>query len=336
MNEATNRPEKTGILLVNLGTPDGTDYWSVRRYLKEFLSDRRVIEVNPLLWWFVLNGPILTIRPGRSGKAYEKIWNRERDESPLRTITRSQAEKLGAHYSGKGEPPIVDWAMRYGNPSIASRLDALHAQSCTRILIYPLYPQYSATTTASVNDKVFEALKQMRWQPAIRTVPAYPDDQAYIDALAKSITRSIAALTFEPEIVIASFHGLPVSYVEKGDPYKCHCEATVEALRQATGLGDRLRLAFQSRFGKQEWVQPYTDEAVRALAKEGVKNLAIVAPGFVSDCLETLEELAILNADIFKSHGGQNFAALPCLNDSEEGMAVISHISDQELSGWVG
>ncbi len=335
MNEVTNRPEKTGILLINLGTPDGTDYWSMRRYLKEFLSDRRVIEVNPVLWWFILNGPILTTRPGRSGKAYEKIWNHELDESPLRTITRSQAEKLDKRFSRKNEPLIVDWAMRYGNPSIASRLKALHAQSCTRILIYPLYPQYSAATTASVNDKVFDALKEMRWQPAIRIVPAYPDDQAYIGALAKSIQSSIAALAFEPEIVIASFHGLPVSYVEKGDPYKRHCEATFDALQQATGLGGRLRLAFQSRIGKQEWVQPYTDETIQKLAKEGVKNMAIVAPGFVSDCLETLEELAIQNAEIFKSHGGQNFAALPCLNDSEEGMAVISHIADQELAGWI-
>ncbi len=335
MNAATIESQKTGLLLVNLGTPDGTDYWSMRRYLKEFLSDRRVIEVNPVQWWFILNGPILTTRPGRSGKAYKAIWNRELDESPLRTITRSQADKLRADMSGAGDRLVVDWAMRYGSPSIASRLASLQSQSCSRILVYPLYPQYSASTTASVNDKVFDALKTMRWQPAIRTVPAYADDPVYIEALANTMKASLATLDFDPEIVLASFHGLPQSYVAKGDPYQHQCAATAKALRAKTGLGDRLRLTFQSRFGKQEWIQPYTDKTIEDLARAGTKNLAIVAPGFAADCLETLHELAIENAEIFKSSGGKNFAYLPCLNDGFDGMAVIRHIAGRELSGWL-
>jgi protoporphyrin/coproporphyrin ferrochelatase len=335
MNAATTEPQKTGLLLVNLGTPDGTDYWSMRRYLMEFLSDRRVIEVNPVQWWFILNGPILTFRPGRSGKAYQAIWNRELDESPLRTITRSQADKLYADMSGTDGQLVIDWAMRYGNPSIASRLEILQSQSCSRILIFPLYPQYSASTTASVNDKVFDALKTMRWQPAIRTVPAYADDPVYIAALANSIETSLATLDFEPEIILTSFHGLPQSYVAKGDPYQRHCTATADALREKTGLGDKLRLTFQSRFGKQEWIQPYTDKAIEELARAGTKNLAIVAPGFAADCLETLHELAIENADKFKACGGEKFAYLPCLNDGPDGMAVIRHIATRELSGWI-
>ncbi len=336
MNAATTEPQKTGLLLVNLGTPDGTGYWPMRRYLKEFLSDRRVIEVNPAMWWFILNGPILTFRPGRSGKAYRAIWNRDLDESPLRTITRSQADKLRAEFAGGDDRLVVDWAMRYGSPSIASRLAYLQSHSCSRILVYPLYPQYSASTTASVNDKVFDALKAMRWQPAIRTVPAYADDPVYIDALANSIKASLATLDFEPETILASFHGLPQSYVAKGDPYQRHCAATTEALRKKTGLGTKLRLTFQSRFGRQEWIRPYTDKTIEDLARTGTKNLAIVAPGFAADCLETLHELAIENAEKFKACGGENFAYLPCLNDGPEGMTVIRHIAERELSGWMG
>jgi len=326
---------KVGVLLINLGTPDATDYWSMRAYLKEFLSDRRVVESNRLLWWFILNGPILLQRPFSSAKAYRSIWNNKRDESPLRTITRGQGEKLARALKGN-KNIVVDWAMRYGTPSTTSRIEALKAQGCDRILLFALYPQYAAATTATAYDKAFEALGAMRWQPAVRTVPAYYDDAAYIDALAKSLKRETAKLTWKPDVILASFHGLPVAYTEKGDPYHTHCAATVRALREKLGCSeDFLRLTFQSRFGKAEWLQPYTDKTVEALAGQGVKNLAIVTPGFAADCVETLEEIAIENGDIFRENGGENFAAIPCLNDSADGMKVIQALVERELKGWV-
>jgi len=325
---------KIGVLLVNLGTPDATDYWSMRRYLKEFLSDRRVIEVPRLIWWPILNLIVLTRRPKSSGEAYDLIWNKERDESPLRTITRSQADKL-AGMVGDGRV-VIDWAMRYGNPSIASRMEALVEQGCERILVFPLYPQYAAATTATVNDKVFEAAMKMRWQPALRTVPAYHDDPLYIEALASSIRTHVAALPFDPEVVIASFHGLPKEYFDKGDPYHCHCHKTTRLLREALGWDEKkLVLTFQSRFGKAEWLQPYTDKTVEQMAKDGVKRLAVVTPGFVADCVETLEEIAEQNKEFFLEHGGEEFAAIPCLNDSEEGMRVIEAVVRRELGGWI-
>jgi len=328
---------RIGVLLVNLGTPDATDYWSMRRYLKEFLSDRRVIEENRLKWWLVLNLIILTVRPRRKGRDYDKIWNRERDESPLKTITRAQAEKLAAML-GLLDPRItVDWAMRYGNPSIASRLDVLQKAGCERILIVPLYPQYSAATTATVADKAFDALKTMRWQPAVRIAPPWHDDPVYIEAVASSLEAELSKLPLEPEMILASFHGVPVDYLLKGDPYHCHCQKTARLLRARLGLDEgKFMLTFQSRFGSAEWLQPYTDMTVRALAERGVKSLAIVTPGFTADCLETLEEIAQENAEIFHHHGGKNFAAIPCLNDSAAGMTVISHIVLRELKGWIG
>jgi ferrochelatase len=326
---------KIGVLLVNLGTPDGTDYWSVRRYLKEFLSDRRVIETNRVLWWLILNGVVLTIRPSRSGAKYRSVWNEELDESPLRTITRAQGEKVAAALSARSDL-VVDWAMRYGKPSIASRIEALQAQGCDRLLVFPLYPQYSASTTATVNDKAFEALKAMRYQPAVRTVPAYPDDPVYIAALADSIRAHLAGLDWQPERILASYHGLPKSYVEKGDPYYAQCALTTERLREALGpLGDKLSFTFQSRFGREEWLKPYTDETVAALARDGVKRLAIVTPGFAADCLETLEEIAEENKEIFLEHGGDRFTFIPCLNDSEGGIRVLLHLIERELKGWV-
>ncbi|WP_436639167.1 ferrochelatase [Microbaculum sp. FT89] len=325
---------KVGVLLVNLGTPDATDYWSMRRYLKEFLSDRRVIETSRLVWWPVLNLIVLTKRPKSSGEAYDLIWDRERNESPLRTITRSQAEKLAESF-GEGRV-VVDWAMRYGNPSIASRLERLQKAGCERILVFPLYPQYAAATTATVNDKAFEALMKMRWQPAVRTVPAYHDDPVYIEALATSMRQHLAALPFEPEVVIASFHGLPKEYFDKGDPYHCHCQKTTRLLREALGWDEKkLVLTFQSRFGKAEWLQPYTDKTVERMAREGVKRLAIVTPGFVADCVETLEEIAEQNKEFFLEHGGEEFAAIPCLNDSADGMGVIETVVSRELAGWI-
>ena len=328
-------PRRIGVLLVNLGTPDATDYWSMRRYLKEFLSDRRVIEENPIKWWLVLNLIILTFRPGRKGRDYDKIWNKERDESFLKTITRSQADKLGEALAGDA-CIVVDWGMRYGNPSIKSRLDAMQAAGCDRILIVPLYPQYAAATTATVCDKAFEALAQMRWQPALRVAPAYFDHPVYIEALANSLEDSLARLSFKPDVIVASFHGMPEEDLHKGDPYYCQCAATARLLRERLKLDEtQLMLTFQSRFGPAEWLKPYTDATVKALAERGVKNLAVITPGFSSDCLETLEEIAMENAEIFRHAGGENFAAIPCLNDSAGGIAVIRDVVERELQGWV-
>lgn len=329
---------KTGVLLVNLGTPDATDYWSMRRYLKEFLSDRRVIETPRLIWWPILNGIVLTTRPKKSGAAYDEIWNRERDESPLRTITRSQFQQIEARLQPHHPHLVFDWAMRYGNPSIHSRMDVLKEKGCERIVIVPLYPQYSAATTATVNDKVFEYLMKQRWQPAVRTAAAYADDPVYIEAVCESLKEAIAKLDFEPEIVLASFHGVPQSYLRKGDPYHCQCHKTARLMREYLGWGadgEKLKITFQSRFGPEEWLQPYTDKTVEKLAKDGVKRLAIINPGFSADCLETLEEIAGEAGEIFEEHGGEHFAAIPCLNDSDHGMRVLEMLVRRELAGWI-
>ena len=327
---------RIGILLVNLGTPDATDYLSMRRYLKEFLSDPRVIEENRLKWWLVLNFIILTVRPGRKGRDYEKIWNRERNESPLKTTTRSQSDKLDEMLEKVDKRIRVDWAMRYGNPSIRSRLEALVEQDCERILVVPLYPQYSAATTATVCDEVFRSLRRMRFQPTLRIASPYYAEPAYIDALAASVGASLAKLSFKPDVIIASYHGMPEDYVSKGDPYFKHCAETTALLRKKLKLDEsRLLMTFQSRFGTAEWIKPYTDATVRSLAERGVKNLAVVTPGFSADCLETLEEIAMENAEIFRHAGGENFAAIPCLNDTAGGMAVIRDIVTRELKGWV-
>jgi ferrochelatase len=319
---------------VNLGTPSGTDYWSMRRYLAEFLSDRRVIEENRLKWWFVLNLIILTVRPRRKGRDYQKIWNRELDESPLKTITRSQAEKLGGMLSRTGV--VIEWAMRYGEPSIAARLSALRDAGCDRILIVPLYPQYAAATTATVCDKAFDVLAKMRHQPAIRVLPPYYADPVYVDAIVSSLQRELGNLAFVPDVILASFHGMPKEYHLKGDPYRAHCERTAQLVRERLGIGDdKFLLSFQSRFGLAEWLTPYTDATVKGLAERGVRNLAVVMPGFAADCLETLEEIAVENAGIFRRHGGEKFAAIPCLNDSEEGMTLLRHLTERELQGWL-
>ncbi|KSV82826.1 Ferrochelatase [compost metagenome] len=326
---------KVGILLVNLGTPDGTDYTSMRRYLKEFLTDRRVIEWSRLFWYPILFGIVLNTRPGKVGKAYETIWNKELNESYLRTYTRNQAQLIAKTFADRPEV-IVDWGMRYGQPSIASRMEALQKAGCERILVFPLYPQYAAATTATVNDKAFEALLKMRWQPALRTVPPYHDDPVYIDALATSIERHLATLDWEPEVVLTSFHGIPKSYFDKGDPYYCQCQKTARLLREKLGWSkDKLQVTFQSRFGPEEWLQPYTDKTVEKLAQEGVKRIAVINPGFVSDCLETLEEIAEQAAESFHHNGGDKFTHIPCLNDSAEGMAVLEHVVRRELAGWL-
>jgi ferrochelatase len=307
----------------------------VRVYLKEFLSDPRVIENQGLLWKLILNGIILRVRPRRKALDYQKIWNVEKNESPLKTITRSQAEKLAAGISDRGNL-VVDWAMRYGNPSIQSRIEALAASGCNRLLVVPLYPQYSAATSATVCDEVFRVLAAMRAQPILRVTPPYYNDPDYIEALAQSINAHLANLPFQPEVIIASFHGMPKDYVDKGDPYQTQCIATTDALRKRLGLeASRLILTFQSRFGNAEWLQPYTDKTVERLAKEGVRRIAVVTPGFSADCLETLEEIAQENAEIFRHNGGEQFAAIPCLNDSDGGMKVIRQLVLHELQGWI-
>ena len=325
---------RVGVLLINLGSPSGTDTASVRRYLRQFLSDRRVIEVWWPLWWVILNLFVLTRRPKRSAHLYASIWNNERNEGPLITVTRAQAEKLGQALAGDGV--IVDWAMRYGEPAIATRLAALKNAGCERILLAPLYPQYAAATIATANDDAFRALAAMRWQPAVRTLPPYYDDPGYIDALAAALEAALAKLSFAPELVLASYHGLPRDQLDKGDPYHCHCQKTTRLLRERLGWPEeRLRIVFQSRFGRAEWLKPYTDVTIADLAKGGTRRLAVVMPGFAADCLETLEEIAIRGAEAFRAHGGAEFAAIPCLNDGAEGMGLIETLVRRELAGWL-
>jgi len=332
---AEARPSSVGVLLVNLGTPDTADAKGVRVYLKEFLSDPRVIEDQGLLWKLVLNGIILRTRPRTKARDYQKIWNNANNESPLKTITRAQSEKLARSFADHDHVE-VDWAMRYGNPSIQAGIEALMARGCDRLLAVPLYPQYSAATSATVCDEVFRVLAGMRAQPALRVSPPYYDDPDYIEALAVSINGHLATLPFKPELIVASFHGMPKEYVDKGDPYQAQCIATTSALRKRLGLdASKLPLTFQSRFGNAEWLQPYTDKTVAPLAKDGVRCIAVVMPGFAADCLETLEEIAQESADIFKHNGGEAFAAIPCLNDSDAGMGVIHKLVQRELQGWI-
>jgi ferrochelatase len=319
---------KIGVLLVNLGTPDAPDTRSVRRYLKEFLSDRRVVELPAIAWQPILRGAVLTTRPKKSAHAYGLVWRD--DGSPLAAITRAQSVALQGAF---GPAVMVDWAMRYGNPAIADRLAALKAAGCERILIAPLYPQYCAATTATANDKAFAHLATLRWQPAIRTLPPYHDDPAYIDALATTIREDLAALPFLPETIVASFHGMPKRTLQLGDPYHCHCQKTARLLSAA--LGREVVIAFQSRFGPAKWLGPATDETLVALAQGGTKAVAVVAPGFSADCLETLEELAIRGRESFVAAGGRDFAYLPCLNDRPVGVEMLRRLVRRELAGWV-
>ncbi|NML07059.1 ferrochelatase [Sphingomonas sp. G-3-2-10] len=317
---------KVGVLLVNLGTPDAPTPGAVKRYLAEFLSDRRVVEIPPIAWQPILRGIILNTRPKKSAHAYSLVWRE--DGSPLAAITRLQAEALSF-----GAEVIVDWAMRYGNPAIGDRLAALKSAGCERILIAPLYPQYCAATTATANDAAFAALAKMRWQPAVRTLPPYHDDPAYIGALKASVEASLAALDFEPEAIVASFHGMPQRTLELGDPYHCHCRKTARLLSEA--LGRELTVTFQSRFGRAKWLEPATDVTLAKLAADGVKKVAIFAPGFSADCLETLEELAIRGRETFLAAGGIDFAYLPCLNSDGAGMEMLRNIIGRELAGWI-
>ena len=317
---------RIGVLIVNLGTPDAPDARSVRRYLAEFLSDRRVVEISPIVWQPILRGIVLNTRPRKSARAYQQVWTS--DGSPLAAITRAQAEALHRELSGV----TVDWAMRYGARPIAERLAAMKAQGCDRILIAPLYPQYCAATTATANDAAFAALAAMRWQPALRTLPPYHDDPLYIEALRQSVADGLAALEFEPDAIVISFHGVPQRTLELGDPYHCQCQKTARLLGEA--LGRPLTVTFQSRFGRAKWLEPATDATLAALPAAGARKIAIIAPGFSADCLETLEELAIRGRETFEAAGGERFAYISCLNASEGGIALLRALVARELEGW--
>jgi len=314
---------KTGVLIINLGTPDSTSWWDVRKYLKEFLSDRRVIEVNPIIWQIVLNIFILTLRPSKSAHAYKKIWLKEKNESPLLYYTRSQADKLKQKVVK--ENVIVDFAMRYGNPSIKSKLSNLKELGCENIIILPLYPQYAGATTATVCDEVYRTLMKMRWQPSLQIVPHYESEPLYISALTKSIEKKIQKINWKPDLIIASYHGIPKKYFDKGDPYHCYCHKTTRLIKEKFTEIEILT-TFQSRFGPQEWLTPYTDKTLEGLPKEGIKNLLVICPGFASDCVETLEEINIQGRESFLKRGGEKFDLIPCLNDSSEHVELLENL----------
>ena len=322
-----NHPEvkfgKTGILLINLGTPDSTSWWDIRKYLKEFLSDRRVIEVNPIIWQVILNLFILTFRPSKTAHAYKQIWFRETDESPLRYFTRNQAEKLEKKVGS--ENILVEFAMRYGNPSIKSKLHKLKNLGCENIIILPLYPQYAAATTATVCDEVYRTLMGMRWQPSIQIIPHYESEPLYIEALVKSIENKIQTISWKPDLILASYHGIPKKYFNKGDPYQCYCQKTTRLVRENFSK-IKIQTSFQSRFGPQEWLTPYTDKTIELLPSEGVKKLLVICPGFASDCVETLEEINIQGKEIFLKNGGEEFDLIPCLNDNSDHILLFEKL----------
>ena len=314
---------KTGVLIINLGTPDSTSWLDIRKYLKEFLSDRRVIEVNPILWKIILNFFILTFRPSKTAKAYKKIWLKKENMSPLRFYTISQSKKLSEEI--KNDKILVDYAMRYGNPSIKSVIKKLHNQGCENLIILPLYPQYASATTASVCDEVYKTLSKMRWQPSLQIIPHYESEPMYIDALINSINKKISEINWKPDLIIASYHGIPKKYFEKGDPYQCYCQKTS---RLITEKFNKIPLitTFQSRFGPQEWLQPYTDKTFEKLPSEGKKNILVICPGFSSDCVETLEEISIQGKETFIEAGGENFDLIPCLNDNDDHINLFKNL----------
>ena len=322
-----NHPEvkfgKTGVLLINLGTPDSTSWWDIRKYLKEFLSDQRVIEVNPILWQIILNLFILTFRPSKTAPAYKKIWREESNESPLLNFTRNQAKKLKDKIGN--EKIIVDFAMRYGNPSIKSKLNLLKEEGCENIIILPLYPQYAAATTATVCDEVYRSLMKMRWQPSLQVIPHYESDPEYINALINSIEKKVKSISWKPDLIISSYHGIPKKYFDKGDPYHCYCHKTTRLMKEKYSSID-IQTTFQSRFGPQEWLTPYTDKTLESLPEKGVKNLLVICPGFASDCVETLEEIDIQGRESFLKNGGENFELIPCLNDNLDHINLFENL----------
>ncbi len=326
--------EKVGVLLANLGTPDHYDYWSMRRYLNEFLSDRRVIDYSPWLWQPLLQLIILTKRPFTSGRNYKSIWNTEADESPLMTITKAQTANV--MQERHGDNVVVDFCMRYGNPSTPDRLRALIEQGCRKIVFFPLYPQYAGATTATANDQFFRALMAEKWQPPVRTVPAYSDHPVYIDALAKSVERAWEQMAEKPDVLVASYHGMPKRYLLEGDPYHCQCQKTTRLLRERLGWDkDKIVTTFQSRFGTETWLQPYTVEEVARLAEAGKKRIAVIAPAFSADCIETLEEINEEIRESFEEAGGQSFTYIPCLNDDDAHIAALSQVIEEHMAGWV-
>lgn len=331
------KPAKIGVLIANLGTPDATDYFSMRRYLNEFLSDRRVIDYSPWLWQPLLQLIILTKRPFSSGEAYRGIWNTEKDESPLLTITRDQCEALRERMQAAyGDNVVVEFCMRYGNPSTPDTLQKLKDAGCEKIVFFPLYPQYSAPTTATANDQAFRSLMKMTWQPSVRTVPAYYDHPLYIEALAQSVESAYAKLETKPDLLVTSYHGMPSRYLNQGDPYHCHCQKTSRLLKDRLGWEDKdLVTTFQSKFGPEDWLQPYTVEEVARLAEKGHKNIAIMAPAFSSDCVETLEEIQEEIYESFHEAGGETFTYIPCLNADSAHIDMLEAIVKNELSGWV-
>ena len=327
-----NHPEvkfgKTGVLIVNLGTPDSTKWFDIRKYLKEFLSDKRVIEVNPIIWKIILNLFILTFRPSKTAHAYKKIWRKDTNESPLLFFTRSQAVKLKGKIGN--EKIIVDFAMRYGNPSIKSRLNSLKERGCEHIIILPLYPQYAAATTATVCDEVYRSLMNMRWQPSLQIIPHYESEPMYIDALVESIEKKIKEINWKPDLIISSYHGIPKSYFEKGDQYQCYCQKTTRLITEKFNKIE-IKTTFQSRFGPQEWLKPYTDKTLEELPKQGIKNLLVICPGFASDCVETLEEINMAGRETFIASGGENFDLIPCLNDNSKHIELFQHLINKHI-----
>ena len=314
---------KNGVLLVNLGTPDSTSWWDIRKYLKEFLSDKRVIEVNPILWQIILNLFILNLRPSKTAKAYKEIWMTDINESPLRYYTKQQTQKLKKKFNNQNI--IIDYAMRYGNPSIKSRLQKLQSEGCENIILFPLYPQYAAATTATVCDEVYRCLIKMRWQPSLQVIPHYESNEDYINGLVNSIKKKLSEISWKPDLIVASYHGIPQKYFDKGDPYHCYCQKTSRLIKEKFNEIP-IETTFQSRFGPEEWLQPYTDKTLEKLPAEGKKNILMICPGFSSDCVETLEEIAIQGKEAFIESGGKNFDLISCLNDNDDHIKMMENI----------
>ena len=332
MKNKTEHPSvkfgKTGILIVNLGTPNSTSWFDIRKYLKEFLSDRRVIEVNPIIWQIILNVFILTFRPSKTAKAYKEIWMKDKNISPLLYYTQRQAEKLSSTMSEKNL--IIDYAMRYGNPSIKSKIAALHEKGCENLIILPLYPQYAAATTATVCDEVYRTLMKMRWQPSLKIVPHYESDPLYIEALVNSLNKKIKEINWKPDLILASYHGIPQKYFDKGDPYHCYCHKTTRLISEKfTSI--EIKTTFQSRFGPEKWLQPYTDKTLESLPREGKRNILAICPGFSSDCVETLEEIQIQGKKSFLDSGGENFDMVPCLNDNDDHIVLLKSLIQKNI-----
>ena len=320
---------KTGVLLINLGTPDSTNWLDIRKYLREFLSDRRVIEVNPAIWQIILNVFILNFRPSKTAKAYKEIWMKDKNMSPLLYYTKKQSEKILNSISK--ENIIIDFAMRYGNPSIKSKIHKLHEMGCENLVILPLYPQYAAATTATVCDEVYRTLMKMRWQPSLKIIPHYESDPLYIEALVNSINKKLNEINWKPDLIITSYHGIPKKYFDKGDPYHCYCHTTSRLIKEKFNKDIPILTTFQSRFGPQEWLQPYTDKTLENLPKEGKKNILVISPGFSSDCVETLEEISIQGKESFLESGGEKFDTIPCLNDNEDHIKLLVHLINKSL-----